>query len=332
MKYNKYIFRLFVVLLIALMSCKNERLTMPNPSGNAGDLLVVMNDSIKKSNVGQYIKNIVQQPMQGLPQEESLFKLLTAPHREFNGHMMTFRNIITVKINPKIEHDSISYHKNLWARDQSVIRIISPSKTQLHKFIENNEIKILGFFLAAERKRNISYFKSYLNTEIVMYLKENWDSYMAIPNTFKKNKSGVNFSWFSEEGPVHSLGLIIYSFDYVGEGTFSREYLLNKRDSILKINLPGPSDGSYMTTEHQLPVTYKTFSKNNQKAVELRGLWKVQGDIMGGPFISHIHLDTTTNKVIVTEGYVYSPEKPNKRNFMWQIDAILYTFKKLGPN
>ncbi|MBN2165383.1 MAG: DUF4837 family protein [Marinilabiliaceae bacterium] len=328
----KHILLALLTLSLFFLACKNEKLIKPNPTGNAGDILVVVNDSIKKSNAGQFIKEFIQQPMLGLPQEEPLFKLLTAPHREFDGQLMTFRNIITININPKVKKDSIAFYKDLWAKDQSVARIISPSKEQLLLYLKNNEIKLIGYFLSAERKRNIDYFKAYPNAELVDVIKKDWNLYLAIPNTFKKNKSGNDFSWFSEEGPVHSLGLIIYSFNYVGEGTFSKEYLLNKRDSVLRINIPGSAPGSYMSTEHQVKPIYKTLMVDGDNSVEIRGLWKVEGDIMGGPFISHAHHDTLNSKVIVTEGYVYSPEKPNKRNFMWQMEAILYTYKKINNN
>ena len=332
MALRKFIFVLPLSFLVLTFSCKNDKILKQNPTGNAGEILVVMNDSIKSSLAGLFIKDIVQQPMLGLPQEEPLFKMFTAPHREFDGNLMTFRNIITIDIDNKSQDDSLEFYKNVWAKDQVVAKITAKSKESLLDLLRYNEIKLVGFFLRAERNRNIDYFKAYPNAELIDLLKKQWGIYMTIPNTFKKNKGGENFTWLSEEGPVLSLGLIIYSFDYVGEGTFSKEYLLNKRDSVLQKNLPGPSQGSYMTTEHQYPVIYKKFTLDNNDVVELRGLWKVQNDVMGGPFISHVHYNKEKNKVIVTEGYVYSPEKPNKRNLMWKQEAILYTYKTLEKN
>jgi hypothetical protein len=96
---------------------------------------------------------------------------------------------------------------------------------------------------------------------------------------------------------------------------------------VLRINVPGPSSGSYMTTESRLPVTYKRFERNDHQMVEMRGLWKVEGDVMGGPFVSVAHIDPENARVVVTEGYVYAPEKPEKRNLIWQLEAILYSFK-----
>lgn len=333
LKYKYHVYKThhsFTLLLaIALFSCKNEKVIKANPTGNAGEILVIMNDSVKKSKAGLFTKEFIQQPMLGLPQEESLFKIYTAPNRSFEGQLMTFRNIITIKIDRKTKNDTVLFYKDLWAKDQSVARVYAKSKQSLLQCLKDNEIRILGYFLSAERTRNINYFKAYPNREGVDHLKSKWDLYLCIPNTFEKKNGGTNFSWLSEEASVHSIGIFVYSFDYVGEGSFSKEYLLNKRDSVLKENVPGSFPNSYMATENKFPVIYKTFTSKGNQVVELRGLWKVQGDLMGGPFVSHARLDKTSKKVIVTEGYVYSPEKPNKRNFMWQAEAILYSYDKV---
>ena len=43
--------------------------------------------------------------------------------------------------------------------------------------------------------------------------------------------------------------------------------------------------------------------------METRGLWKMEHDAMGGPFVSHSRVDTLNNRVVVAEGFVYAPEK-----------------------
>jgi hypothetical protein len=48
---------------------------------------------------------------------------------------------------------------------------------------------------------------------------------------------------------------------------------------------------------------------------------------MGGPFVSFAHIDQEKSRVVVTDGYVYAPEKPEKRNLIWQIESILYSFR-----
>ena len=58
--------------------------------------------------------------------------------------------------------------------------------------------------------------------------------------------------------------------------------------------------------------------------METRGLWKMEHDAMGGPFVSHSRVDTLNNRVVVAEGFVYAPEKM-KRGLIRRLEAALYT-------
>ncbi|PZX10302.1 uncharacterized protein DUF4837 [Breznakibacter xylanolyticus] len=314
---------LFAALL--MNACKSDPVKR-SPQGTTGDMLIVMDDTIKASPAGQLLQEFMTQPMLGLPQEETLFTLSVAPHRVFGDQMKASRNIVVVEQNNANFRDTIIYHRDYWASNQAVVNIYGANSTKMHDMIKNAEIKLLSYFLKSERDRSIAHMKKYPHHAIVDQIKTTWGKSLVIPNSFKERKMTPDFTWVSHETDITSLGIFIYQFDWVGDGTFSKEYLLNKRDSILQKNVPGPEAGSYMGTEFQFPIIYKQFTLNNEKVAEIRGLWKVVGDMMGGPFISHAHYDPTTNKVTVTEGYVYSPEKPNKRNFIWQAEAILYTY------
>ena len=63
---------------------------------------------------------------------------------------------------------------------------------------------------------------------------------------------------------------------------------------------------------------------HNQYALETRGLWYMENDGMGGPFVSHSRVDTTRNLVIVAEGFVFAPEKM-KRGLIRRLEGSLYT-------
>ena len=58
----------------------------------------------------------------------------------------------------------------------------------------------------------------------------------------------------------------------------------------------------------------------------MRGLWRVENDFMGGPYISLAVLDDENQRVVVAFGYVFAPSK-NKRNFLSQVQAMVYSLK-----
>ena len=101
--------------------------------------------------------------------------------------------------------------------------------------------------------------------------------------------------------------------------------MLAKRDSVMKVNLPGERPGMYMKTD-TLCSAVKPIVVHNRYAMEARGLWYMENDCMGGPFVSHSRVDTETNRVVVVEGFVYAPEKM-KRGLIRRLEGSLYTLQ-----
>ncbi len=322
------------VLLLSILAqlisgCKDSSYYKPNISGSMGEVLVIMDNKWSKTQTGESLLRILKQPMDGLPQVEPIFNVIVAPHHAFSESFHTFRNLIITNIGPEIETEGVRFFsKTSWARGQIMVEFNAKTPETFLQLIKDNEIKLIGFILRTERQRNMNYQRQLVDTDLRDEIINRWRlADITIPNTYTKNKSSKDFSWLSIETPTSSQGLILYEFDYLGEETLSKEFLLHKRDSLLKINIPGPSDGSYMSTEHNLPITYKKFSIDNHEVVELRGLWKVIGDMMGGPFVMFAHYDKDAQRVVVTDGYVYLPNEPKKRNLVWQTESILYSVK-----
>ncbi len=327
----KHTLFLLLALTIILSSCKTKPNShKPNPSGSAGVMIIVMNDAVKKSEAGETLWEMMNQPMMGLPQEEPMFDVSVIPYRSLSDFMKTYRNLIMVEVDKSVKEEGIKFYKGTWAKQQALVKIFAKDTASMKEMLVENELKLVGFFTKAERERLTTYFKRTFNKELSDLTTSHFGASVTVPRDFSLRKKEDGFLWMSHETAKTSLGLIIYELDYVGEGSFSKEYLLNGRDKTLMEQVPGPSEGSYMTTEHQIPVSYNVInSSDSLYTVVLRGLWKVQGDMMGGPFVSMAHLNQERNKLIVTEGYVYNPEKPKKRNQVRQLEAILHSYKQV---
>ena len=73
-------------------------------------------------------------------------------------------------------------------------------------------------------------------------------------------------------------------------------------------------------------VESQHLSVRNTFCQQVRGLWHITHDNMGGPFISHVRVDTVNHKVIVAEGFVYKPNE-SKRNQIRSLESALYTLQ-----
>lgn len=331
MKAAKLPLILAIVALVTMSACKNNEAYKPPTIGSLGEVLVVIDEHWRERPEGQALMEILRQPMVALPQNEAIFTVSSTPHRAFSGTMKTYRNLIIVNLGSDVEKEGVRYFGSTsFAQNQAMIHINAKTPEKFIELVRDEEIKIVGYILRHERERILSSFNTIIDASLSQTVLDQWGMSMTIPNIMRKNAGTGKFTWLSHETASLSQGIMIYSFDYVGEGTFSREYLLNKRDSILRYNIPGPSEGSYMGTELDLPVTYKRFTLNNHETVELRGLWKTVGDIMGGPFVLFAHHDKANNRVVVTDGYVYLPEEPKKRNYIWQLESLFYSVEFPG--
>lgn len=81
----------------------------------------------------------------------------------------------------------------------------------------------------------------------------------------------------------------------------------------------------YMATDKNF-VEVKDIVVKGDYGFEARGLWQMENDMMGGPFVAHARVDRANGRIIVVEGFIYSPEKL-KRNVMRQMEASLYTLQ-----
>ena len=64
---------------------------------------------------------------------------------------------------------------------------------------------------------------------------------------------------------------------------------------------------------------------HNKVVQEVHGLWELKNGALGGPFVALERVDTAAARVLVCEGFVYSPHSP-KRDLLRQMEAALRTF------
>ena len=63
--------------------------------------------------------------------------------------------------------------------------------------------------------------------------------------------------------------------------------IIAKRNQILKLNVPGMFENTWMTTGEYMPPQIEFFRYRGRDFAQVRGLWEVENDYMGGPFVSH---------------------------------------------
>jgi hypothetical protein len=184
---------------------------------------------------------------------------------------------------------------------------------------------MISYLVGAERKRSASFYTKYSNRSMSNKLKKALDVDMVVPSHIDKSRIEKDFIWMTNANIDMTQNIVVYAYPYNGKEDFQLKNLLAKRDSVMKKYIAGPTDGSYMTTEYRYDPYYREMTdEKGRYVVEIRGLWRVEGDIMGGPFVSRSYYDEKRGRVLTTETYLYGPNK-KKRNIMRQLEAMIRT-------
>lgn len=321
----KYILLLLVGIVI--VSCDNENAGLhKNVTGKAGDLVVVASESTWNGEPGKLIRETLAQEHVALPQDEPIFDLIKVPREGFKNIFKSTRNILQVSVSPNIDSANIKFRDDVWAYPQATVTITAPNEEQFEEIFSENRNRIISYFLKAEQERLHMGYDKYYEKGIYNKLKEDFNLTMKVPPGFVIADQKEDFIWLKYETPEISQGVVLYTFRYVSDSAFTEDYLMRVRDSILKANVPGPSEGSYMTTERRINQVQNITQYNGHYASLMRGLWRVKNDFMGGPYISLAVLDEDRQRVVVAFGYVYAPSK-DKRNFLRQVQAMIYSLE-----
>lgn len=297
---------------------------MPNASGLPYEMLVVMPDDQWERPLGRAVFNVLDTDVPGLPQSERSFRITRVDPSGFNSNMFRImRNVIKVDIQNIYTQPKLKFARNVYSYPQMIMTLQAPDEESLAKYVEDNAQSIIDFFTRSEMNREIENLREQHNPEVSRLAKEILDVDVWVPWEVNKYKKGKDFLWASTNTGKKDMSIVLYSYPYTDKNTFTLEYFLNKRDSVMKVNIPGGPEGSYMTTQRDY-VYVKDATVHGKYAQVARGLWRVQGDRMGGPFVSHSRVDEVNGRVIVAEAFVYAPESL-KRDLIRRMEAALYT-------
>lgn len=325
---SKFYTSVILILVVAVFySCSNNGEVMyKNITGKANELVVVISNQSWEGAPGNLIRETLGQPQVSLPQSEPIFDLVNVPKEGFKSIFQSTRNIVQVTISSTVETPEVIFKDDVWAYPQATLKIKAKNVQQFEETFTKNQDKIMSYFLAAEKERLTMNYKKYYEKGVYNVLSKDYGVTMKVPPGFVIALQKKDLIWYKYETPDISQGIILYTSPYVSDSTFTCNYLVSLRDSILKANVPGSVKGSYMTTEKRFDQIFNIFEHNKNYASEMRGLWTVENDFMGGPYISISELDASNQRVVSAFGYVYAPGK-DKRDFLRQVEAMVYSLK-----
>ena len=309
---------------------KKKSVLTPTSAGAPYEMLLVAAEDDFYSGAVDSLYAILTDDVVGIAQSEPCFKVSRITQNNLSKTLRLCRNIIIIKIDPGMYSKcKFKFSRDVYAAPQIVMTIQAPNAQKFKNFVMDNRDAIVEFFTKAELNRQCTLLKDDHQPHIREQVKKMFGCDIWAPTDLTDITTGRNFLWAHCEKFVkkveQNLNLVIYSYPYRDPKTFTEEYFIRKRDSVMRANIPGPREGQYMMTTKGFTIVTEE-AVHGQYAQIVRGLWNVKDYDMGGPFVSVSRVDEKNQRVVVAEAFVYYPNQP-KRNVLKRLEAALYTLR-----
>jgi hypothetical protein len=314
---------LFLIVSVLLVSCfqKSENQVQPKP-GKTNTISIIIDDQLWYGEVGDSIRNKFASPVLGLTQEEPLFTINQYPAKLLEGFVTDSRSIIIIK---KSATDKFEVKTNANSLPYNTFRIYGKSIEDIICSIEMNSPEIIKEIRQTEiNKLQQDNRKSLLNPAII---KNKFHIDLQIPKGYEYMLHKKNFIWLKKEIISGNTSLLIYQVPLkkLTRNSNIVGNIIKMRDSV-GLYIKGREPNTQMITGEDYAPYFSITTLNGKKTYETKGTWELKNDFMTGPFINYAIIDEAYNRILVIEGFCYSPSN-QERDLMLELEAIIKSVK-----
>ena len=311
---------------------------LPSSKGLPYEMVVIVPKAMYAGELRDTLEAVLQGSTPVLPQHEPLFRLNIVYAEGNLTPWRTFRHRLLIGVDRKRRKPMMGVAVDAVARPQLEVKVTAASAHELAVFMGQQKERLRDLFVESElevtaanlrRKPSAATSKALVGLTRSMAARGELSGShdICVPAGLKASKTGDGFLWTGTNLNDKDQNFLFYT--YVWEGrSFSVARFVAARDSVLKEFIPGARADQWMQTARmEEPLVFaRTRAVNNKVVLEVHGLWELHNGALGGPFVALCRVDTLARRVMVTEGFVYSPHSP-KRNLMREMEAALRTFE-----
>ena len=273
---------------------------------------------------------------------------------------LTVRKRVFVDVDKRNRDFEVKISKDVNAAPQVIIRIKAQTVEQLKSRLDGMRLRQILDEL--ELKHLASVIRQ--NVEKQKEVKRLFGLDMRIPLDMDASKKAKDFVWYSNNTNFGMKNLLIFKINSSEETPSARENHSSRENlsaggnhsSRKALSASGnlssketssgteeyPSNGISLSLADKVQIDSVLQKNMLGETDEMymviprlgeRGLWEMEGDAMGGPYVMKIirrqkngKISGRKNEIIVVIGFVYAPEM-KKRNLIKQLEAVLTTIR-----
>lgn len=338
---------IFFLLLIQLFtSCTGKKPAI----GNEDDIIVIADSSeyyeLEPSLIQVFEKVIYT------PQPENLFQLIRKDYNQINQFKRR-KNIIILGsldsnssgsnyLNSILDSNVISLVQtneeyvinkyDLWAKNQLVMFLVSPSVSQLEaNILEGHENLLYSFRQISDtRLYNSLYNATYERKDVEAELLDDygWIIYVQADFQVAKSVAEDNFVWIRRGANTNmERWLFVHWVENASMDYMTQDSLAAIRNRLTQKYYRTSDEKTFVEISYGMSEPIVTVTNFNKRyALMSQGFWRFDDKSGGGPFISYSFLDENTNRFYMVDGSIFAP-KYYKKKLIQQVDVTLRSFK-----
>ena len=318
------------IAAFASISCSEEakkKVLLPNISGKAGEVIVVINKGDWEGQVGNTLRDTLACECPYLPQREPLYTLINVAPQGFTSIFSVHRNVILMNISSAVTEPGVVFKKDVWAAPQCVIYVNAINAESAVQLIKDNSAKIKVTLEQAERDRVIANATRYEELKLRPIVTKIFGGTPHFPSGYQIKKKTDDFVWITYDTQFTMQSILMFKYPVEkGQDMMSLDNIVRNTNTVLKNNVPGMFENTYMTITDFVSPSLEYLRYKGRDFAQMRGFWEVHNDYMGGPLVSHIFYSPDGSEMIEILGFVYAP-KYDKRHYLRQVESIIYSFE-----
>ncbi|MGB1240883.1 MAG: DUF4837 family protein [Chitinophagales bacterium] len=347
---------LFLVGIIFCLctSCSNDQVKkavnyQPNSSGRVDEILLIMDEEEWRAKEGEVVRQVFMKDFNVLPQSEPIFSLSQVP-AEFVTDLLKRSASVVVVADLSKDHstarmikeqlgrfdsqgkDRPSYfmRKDVWAMPQQVIYIYADNALSLtNKLMELQDTFVNLIYRVEDLKAKNQAYVAGVSKGLTKTMKDDFEVDFEVPSVYREVLKTDSLMWMRYDNHLNEevSNIMVLVEPYEGESLpISQAYPIKKIGEMGKL-VGTDNEGSYLYPANKYIPFEQTMQQIEMgEAVKSLGLWSMQNDFMGGPFVSYSFDDLAKKRRITMLGFVYAP-RGKKRVLMRRLDLLFRNVK-----
>ena len=340
---------LFILSLIGCSSLTENLKSTPTAIGSINQVVVICDEDIWNSPIGDTFRYQFESAYPLLPAPEPRFDLKYYSPFQLSGHQFrkelrtylylgdlqntesaTTKAILEDlgedlidRVKAKPELSSIT-GRDKWAYGQLIVYLFGLGNDNLIANIKNSYEPIERRIHNFDKSAIDAYaYLNGVNELMIGKMKSNLGFSIKVPADYIQAMEDENTLWLRKDEGVMISNIIFKKFPYENESQLTKEGLKKMVNQLGRDLVTSDTPGSYLQiNDIDLPLLMFYPKLDNAYTIELRGIWELTYDYMGGPFLAYAIKHPSKEEIIIIHSFVYAPGE-EKREPIQQLEHII---------